>query len=153
MAIINSYPIEVPTATDLILFSDISGGNVTKNTTVQSIVDLANAVQLGYTSLVQLLTQTSTNAPVATEVYNNTGQTYTWSYVSDGVYRITSTGTPFTVNKTVVFANAGVFAPAIGANTQWSLISSSIIELTSLNLNSTQNELITNGSFEVKIYS
>ena len=30
-----------------------------------------------YTSLVQLLTQSATNAPVATEVYNNTGETYT----------------------------------------------------------------------------
>ena len=34
---------------------------------------------LPYTSLVQLLTQTGTNAPVATEVYNNTGETFTWS--------------------------------------------------------------------------
>ena len=103
MAQINSYPIEVPTTTDLIPFSDVSEGNATKSATVQSIANLANAVQLGYTSLVQLLTQTGTNIPVATEVYNNTGETFTWSYVSTGVYRITSAGTPFTVNKTVVF--------------------------------------------------
>jgi hypothetical protein len=148
MAIINSYPIEVPTATDLILFSDISGGNVTKNTTVQSIVDLANAVQLGYTSLVQLLTQTSTNAPVATEVYNNTGQTYTWSYVSDGVYRITSTGTPFTVNKTVVFVNYGN-ANSVGfGNIMWQRVSDTVLEIIPGG-----NGRVVDGSFEVKIYS
>lgn len=148
MAIINSYPIEVPTATDLILFSDISGGNVTKNTTVQSIVDLANAVQLGYTSLVQLLTQTSTNAPVATEVYNNTGQTYTWSYVSDGVYRITSTGTPFTVNKTVVFVNYGN-ANSVGfGNIVWQRVSDTVLEIIPGG-----NGRVVDGSFEVKIYS
>tara|TARA_R110002096_G_scaffold417218_1_gene620803 strand:+ start:897 stop:1355 length:459 start_codon:yes stop_codon:yes gene_type:complete len=152
MAQINSYPIEVPTTTDLIPFSDVSEGNTTKSATVQSIANLANAVQLGYTSLVQLLTQTGTNAPVATEVYNNTGQTFTWSYVSTGVYRITSTGAPFTVNKTVVFANPG--APgAVGATIQWNLINSSTIELTSLNLNATTNGLITGGSFEIKIYN
>tara|TARA_B110000208_G_C11604283_1_gene371230 strand:+ start:49 stop:507 length:459 start_codon:yes stop_codon:yes gene_type:complete len=152
MAQINSYPIEVPTTTDLIPFSDVSEGNTTKSATVQSIANLANAVQLGYTSLVQLLTQTGTNAPVATEVYNNTGETFTWSYVSSGVYRITSTGTPFTVNKTVVFANPG--APgAVGATIQWNLINSSTIELTSLNLNATTNGLITGGSFEIKIYN
>ena len=148
MAIINSYPIEVPTTTDLILFSDISGGNVTKNTTVQSIIDLANAVQLGYTSLVQLLTQTSTNAPVATEVYNNTGQTYTWSYVSDGVYRITSTGTPFTVNKTVVFVNYGN-ANSVGfGNIMWQRVSDTVLEIIPGG-----NGRVVDGSFEVKIYS
>ena len=145
MAQINSYPIEVPATTDLIPFSDVSKGNVTKSATVQSIANLANAVQLGYTSLVQLLTQTGTAAPVATEVYNNTSQTFTWSYVSAGVYRITSTGTPFTVNKTVVFintgsTNSGMFEP------RWSRISDTVIEIVSSNL-------WTNGSFEVKIYN
>ena len=147
MSQINSYPIEVPTATDLIVFSDVSNGNVTKSATVQSIANLANAVQLGYTSLVQLLTQTGTAAPVATEVYNNTGQTFTWSYVSAGVYRITSTGTPFTVNKTVVFINTGstnngVFEP------RWSRISDTVIEIVS-----SSDNLCTNGSFEIKIYN
>ena len=147
MAQINSYPIEVPATTDLIPFSDVSKGNVTKSATVQSIANLANAVQLGYTSLVQLLTQTGTAAPVATEVYNNTGQTFTWSYVSQGVYRITSTNTPFTVNKTVVFINTGsinngVFEP------RWSRISDTVVEIVS-----SSDYLCTNGSFEIKIYN
>lgn len=148
MAQINSYPIEVPTTTDLIPFSDVSEGNATKSATVQSIANLANAVQLGYTSLVQLLTQTGTNTPVATEVYNNTGETFTWSYVSTGVYRITSAGTPFTVNKTVVFLNAGSDTsnqPPI----EWSRVGDNIIEV----ISSGVNGRLTNGSFEVKIYN
>ena len=52
MAQINSYPIEVPTTTDLIPFSDVSEGNTTKSATVQSIANLANAVQLGTNGLI-----------------------------------------------------------------------------------------------------
>jgi hypothetical protein len=155
MAEISSYPLKTPKSGDLIMFSETYDanaenpvvGNPTKSATVQSIANLANAVQLGYTSLVQLLTQTSTNAPVATEVYNNTGDTFTWSYVSTGVYRITSTGTPFTVNKTIVFLNPG----ATGVNffePLWNRISDAIIEVRVGN-----DGDITGGSFEVKIYN
>ena len=151
MATTSTYPIVTPKVEDLIVgtqtytAADPVLDNPTRNFTVQSIASLANAVQLGYTSLVQLLTQTGTNAPVATEVYNNTGETFTWSYVSTGVYRITSTGTPFAVNKTVVFINTGstnsnMFEP------RWSRISDTVIEIVSSNL-------WTNGSFEVKIYN
>ena len=98
MAQINSYPIEVPATTDLIPFSDVSKGNVTKSATVQSIANLANAVQLGYTSLVQLLTQTGTNAFTVnkTVVFINTGSTDNgvfeprWSRISDTVIEIVS---------------------------------------------------------------
>ena len=147
MAQINSYPIEVPTTTDLIPFSDVSEGNTTKSATVQSIANLANAAQLGYTSLVQLLTQTGTAAPVTTEVYNNTGETFTWSYVSNGVYRITGTGSPFTVNKTVVLINKGSSSPGFSSPT-WNRISDTIIEV-----KTPGDGTVTNGSFEVKIYN
>ena len=99
-----------------------------------------------YTSLVQLLTQSATNAPVATEVYNNTGETYTWSYVSSGVYRVTATGNPFTINKTVVFLNNGSTVTN-GLEPRWNRISNTIIDIF------TPNESMTKGSFEVKIYS
>jgi hypothetical protein len=138
MAIINNYPEDIPNVDDLLLGTKVSTlGNSTKNFTVSSIIDLSNA----YKSLVQLLTQTGTDAPVATEVYNNTGETYTWSYVSAGTYRITSAGTPFTVDKTIVFMNKG----SLEGNTSWDRISNNVIEVTGLD--------ITNGSFEVKIYN
>ena len=148
------------TVQSIIDLASSSGGSVTSLTTsgtsgastlAAGVLNIPNyttaASSLPYTSLVQLLTQTSTNAPVATEVYNNTGETYTWSYVSAGVYRITATGTPFTVNKTVVFINTGstnngVFEP------RWSRISDTVIDITS-----GSDNLCTNGSFEIKIYN
>ena len=155
MANISSYPYKKPKASDLILFSetyDINElnpvtGNPTKSASIGSIVTMVNAVNLGYTSLVQLLNQTGTNAPVATEVYNNTGETFTWSYVSQGTYRITSIGTPFTVNKTVVFLNTGQTGSQ-NLEPLWNRVSDAIIEVRVGN-----NGSITGGSFEIKIYS
>jgi hypothetical protein len=146
---ISSFPTAIPDGDDLILGSqtDVAGTPHTKNFTVQSIADRTPALSLGYTSLVQLLTQTSTNAPVATEVYNNTGQTFTWSYVSNGIYRITATGTPFAIGKTVVLLNSGNNGSGVWYDPRWSRISDTIIEVTS-----TDNS-ITNGSFEIKIYN
>ena len=153
MAITSTYPIITPKLGDLIVgtqtytAADPVLDNPTRNFTVQSIADLANAVQLGYTSLVQLLTQTGTAAPVATEVYNNTGETYTWSYIGQGTYRITGTGSPFAVNKTVVFLNTGQTGSSF-LEPLWERISDAIIEVRVGN-----NGSITNGSFEVKIYN
>lgn len=148
MSNISSFPTAIPDGDDLILGSqiDVAGIPSTKNFTVQSIVNKTPALSLGYTSLVQLLTQTSTNAPIATEVYNNTGQTFTWSYVSTGVYRITSTGTPFTDNKTVVFVNVGYSNN--NSVTAWRKINTNVIEVVT-----TFNTKFVNGSFEVKIYN
>ena len=149
MSNISSFPTAIPDGDDLILGSqtDVAGTPHKKNFTVQSIADRTPALSLGYTSLVQLLTQTSTNAPVATEVYNNTGQTFTWSYVSQGVYRITATGTPFAIGKTVVLLNSGNNGSNVWYDPRWSRISDTIIEVTS------GDNSITNGSFEIKIYN
>ena len=146
MANISSYPTATPVSGDLILGTQLSATSVnkTRNFTAGSVTSAG----LGYTSLVQLLTQTGTNAPVATEVYNNTGQTFTWSYVSAGVYRITSAGTPFTVGKTIVFLNPGANVSPTISPLQWSRISDTIIEITAGQVPS-----ITNGSFEVRIYA
>jgi len=146
---ISSFPTAIPDGDDLILGSqtDVAGTPHTKNFTVQSIVNKTPALSLGYTSLVQLLTQTGAAAPVATEVYNNTGQTFTWSYVSNGIYRITATGTPFAIGKTVVLLNSGNNGSGVWYDPRWSRISDTIIEVTS-----TDNS-ITNGSFEIKIYN
>ena len=153
MAITSTYPIILPKPSDLIVGTQTYTSanpvldNPTRNFTVQSLVNLANAVQLGYTSLVQLLNQTGTNAPIATEVYNNTGETYTWSYIGQGTYRITGAGSSFAVNKTVVFLNTGETGSAF-LEPLWERISDAIIEV-----RVGTNGSITNGSFEVKIYN
>ena len=158
MAEISSYPIIAPKAQDVLVGTEtyVAGisevtGNPTRGFTVQSIVDKVPSIQLGYTSLVQLITVTTSNLnPVATEVYNNTGQTYNWTYVAGagpGVYRINATGAPFTVNKTVVFLNTGSNSSS-SIEPLWERISDSIIEV-----RVESNNSITKGSFEIKIYN
>jgi len=53
---------------------------------------------------VALLTQTGTNAPVATVLKNTLGGTVVWTYDSVGQYHGTL-ASAFTLNKTVVFHN------------------------------------------------
>ena len=55
-----------------------------------------------YKTYQALLTQTSTNAPVATVYTNGMGATMTWAYVSPGIYTVTAGSAVFTANKTIV---------------------------------------------------
>jgi len=150
MADISSFPTAIPDGDDLILGSqiDVAGTPHTKNFTVQSIADKTPALSLGYTSLVQLVTQASTAAPVAVEVYNNTGETFIWSRVSDGIYRITSSGTLFTANKTLFNGNNGNASDLISNNINWLRVSDTIVEIRT----SGDNRLV-DGAFEIKIYN
>lgn len=64
----------------------------------------SGASYLVYTAL---LTQTGTDAPVATVLENTLGGTVVWSYNDVGKYIGTLSGA-FTGNKTVVFCNLGI---------------------------------------------
>lgn len=101
-----------------------------------------------YTSLVQLLNQTGSNAPVPTEVYNDTGETFIWSRVSDGIYRITSSDTLFTANKTLFNGNNGDANDLIFNTPNWLRVSDTIVEIRT----SGDNRLV-DGAFEIKIYN
>lgn len=67
----------------------------------QPIIDASNQ---GFTVYTALLTQTSTNAPVATVLQNTTGSTLTWARTNVGEYTLTasSPGSIFVVAKTVI---------------------------------------------------
>jgi hypothetical protein len=149
MARISVYPLDTSiSADDSLVGTDAEDSNITKNFSVGDLkAFISNGSTLPYTSLVQLLNQTGTNAPVATEVYNNTGQTFTWSYVGIGIYRVTSTGASFTVDKTIVFLNNG----SVGSSffePRWNRINDTTIEV----VNGSNSSMV-NGSFEVKIYN
>jgi hypothetical protein len=148
MSNISSFPTAIPDGDDLILGSQIDAAGIpsTKNFTVQSIVDKVPALSLGYTSLVQLVTQAGAVAPVAVDVYNDTGQTYTWTRVSNGLYKITSTGTPFVASKTVVFLNAG--SSRLSLPIYWERTSTNTIELYTYDDGGVEN-----APFEIKIYN
>lgn len=61
---------------------------------------------LGYRSYTALLTQTGTDAPVATVLENTIGD-IVWTRDSDGLYKGSSNGL-FTINKTALFINNSV---------------------------------------------
>jgi|TARA_X000001382_G_scaffold32228_3_gene21112 hypothetical protein len=147
MAIISSYPTIIPTASDLVVITDMSEvKKPTKTATVGSIAGIAN-ISAAYTVYTALLTQTGTNAPVATLLQNNTGATFTWARTGSGTYTITASSNAFTSNKTIVFYNLGEYATFSIAQ-PWTRTSDTVITI-SLG----GDGRITNGSFEIRIYS
>ena len=151
MAIINSYPAGTPTTSDLILGVDTSNSkNTTKTFTAGDIASLASG-STAYNSYVALLTQASTNAPVATILSNNLTATLTWARTGIGVYTLTANAAIFTANKTIVFLNAGSGIPLISAERTSDTVLTVKTFLPS-SAAATDN-VITNGAFEVRIYS
>ena len=147
MARIIAYQQATPATDDLLLgtqktTSGTNKTNPTKNFTVDSVVQAG----LGYTVYTALVTQTGTNAPVATILKNNTGYTYTWARTAPGTYTITASGNAFTSNKTIVFYNLGEYAFSVGQ--PWTRTSDTVVTISL-----SGDGRITNGSFEIRIYS
>ena len=151
MAIINSYAAGTPTTSDLILGVDTSNSkNTTKTFTAGDIASLASG-STAYNSYVALLTQASTNAPVATILSNNLTATLTWARTGIGVYTLTANAAIFTANKTIVFLNAGSGILLISAERT----SDTVLTVKTFVPSSAAatDNVITNGAFEVRIYS
>ena len=151
MAIINSYAAGTPTTSDLILGVDTSNSkNTTKTFTAGDIASLASG-STAYDSYVALLTQASTNAPVATILSNNLTATLTWARTGIGVYTLTANAAIFTANKTIVFLNAGSGILLISAERT----SDTVLTVKTFVPSSAAatDNVITNGAFEVRIYS
>lgn len=68
-----------------------------------------NLYQRPYKVYTALLTQTGTNAPVATVLENTLGGTVTFERAGVGNYNAVSVGNLFTLDKTVVFNSSGQF--------------------------------------------
>ena len=91
MANLTAYGTGTPKASDLLLGTktatpNTNEKNITQNFTVSGVAAFANSYSLGYTVYTALLTQTGTNAPVATVLQNTTGGTIAWSYSNVGIY-------------------------------------------------------------------
>lgn len=159
MAIITTYPLEVPDTGDYLMGSKIttvgSQINPTKNFTVQSVVDAG----VGYTVYTAVISQTGTSAPtVNKELKNNTGATFTWSRFNPGVYRIQASAPIFDQAniKTIVFLNQGsISVTADPVFISYGVQSNTLIEIntwsaTTLNLADTGLQL---APIEIRIYS
>ena len=101
-----------------------------------------------------LLSQTGTNAPIATVLENTLGGTVVWSYASTGVYVANLTGA-FTINKTIVFtSNAAYPVTPPHQFTGGVRSNSDSIQITSKNGSGTlTNDLISNMSLEIRVYN
>ena len=151
MAIINSYPTVTPENADLVILTDTSTTpNSTKTATVGSISTLVNK---GFTSYVAKITQSSTNAPVATVINNDTGLTPTWSRSTTGDYRLSgllaSANTHFTQVTGGDSSSAATATTLIVKN-----VTPSDIQIVNLKLVDGQPaDGVTLGFIEVKKYS
>tara|TARA_R110002124_G_scaffold5324_3_gene33353 strand:+ start:52 stop:513 length:462 start_codon:yes stop_codon:yes gene_type:complete len=92
MSTILQYPLNTPAISDTILGTKLplidTGDPITSNFSVGDIIALASSISLGYTSYVATFRQELTSDPVATELSNTTGLTFTWTRDSIGVYKI-----------------------------------------------------------------
>jgi len=150
MAIINSYPTVTPSGDDLVLIVDTSvEGNPTKTATASSIASLDGSGISGKTAYIASFDQTSTDDPVATEIFNNTGATFTWTRTGLGQYQITASSPVFTADKTFYnIQGSGKSAPG------------QIIQPTSLTTSVASYRQVTSGSYsdgnrgwvEIRIY-
>jgi hypothetical protein len=146
MARIIAYPQVTPVVGDCLVGTQkTTSGNQTNPTKNFTVGDVVNA-GLGYTVYTALLTQTGTAAPVATILKNNTGATLTWARTGSGTYTVTASSNAFTSNKTIVFYNLGEYNFA--AQQPWVRTSDTVITIPLGG-----DGRITNGSFEIRIYS
>lgn len=98
MAKIKISDLDAAAALDGTELVEVTQDGASVQTTTQDIADLGGASYLKY---VALLTQTGTDAPVATVLENTLGGTVVWTYDSQGYYVGTLAGA-FTVNKTTL---------------------------------------------------
>ena len=156
MAIANSYPMGTPKSSDLLLGTSVPTLNTdekatTRNFSISQVGALVNSVNLGYTSYVALITQVDTSAPTAKILQNTTGATLTWARTSAGIFTVTSNTGIFTADKTIVFANPGNDNTASGdPDIIWARTSNTVLTITA---SAGVNNVLTDGSFEVRIYS
>lgn len=108
------------------------------------------STSLPYTSYVAALTQSGTSAPVAVVSQNNTGFTFTYTYVSVGRYLLTCSGTAFATAHSFVmtqnqaFSTPVLFESTTGGTTQ--------LNLFTRKTDGTSVDGSLNGEIEIRIY-
>ena len=120
---------------------------ITYNLKVDSTGKVFEDIATSFYSYTALISQTGTSAPTATVLANNgiTGL-LTWSRNSGGDYSLTSSATPFTSGKTIVFVNGG--SAENNHDIAWQRISDSEIKILTHN----GDDKLTNGSLEIRVY-
>jgi hypothetical protein len=103
-----------------------------------------------YYTYTALISQTGTSPiTIVSELNNNIPNigTLNLARTSSGEYTITSTGTPFTANKTIVFINGG--SAENNHDIAWEAVSTSQIKILTHN----SDDKLTNASLEIRVYA
>jgi hypothetical protein len=162
MANISTYPIGTPAQGDLIpgtqKYTNANGKteNLTRNFTVANIAAFANSYSLGYTVYTALITQTGTDAPVATVLQNTTGGTIVWTRNSTGRYLATISGATYTANKTAILLTSGSASATDGRFLKVEDSGNTTVQAFynfDTSANTAQDGIIAGSMIEIRIYS
>ena len=162
MANISTYPIGTPAQGDLIpgtqKYTNANGKteNLTRNFTVANIAAFANSYSLGYTVYTTLITQTGTDAPVATVLQNTTGGTIVWTRNSTGRYLATISGATYTANKTAILLTSGSASATDGRFLKVEDSGNTTVQAFynfDTSANTAQDGIVTGAMIEIRIYS
>ena len=116
---------------------------------VYTMQDIKDSATPGYKVYAAILSQTGTNAPVVTELKNNTGATFTWTRFATGQYRAQTNISVFTANKTVgIFTNG----QTIQLNTVAKRLSDTFYQLETAIGSSLVDDFLSNAYLEILIY-
>lgn len=141
----------------------VNGGDITLGgtgriqgiDTVSASTDAASKAyvdsQVGYSTYVARVTQSGTNAPVATVISNNTGLTFTWARINTGSYTV-SPSSAFVINKTWIQMTGGDLSSGV---TSVSIKDISTTTATAVNVNLVNGNVadeITAAFVEIRIY-
>lgn len=128
-----------------------------KREVINEIADFLEALSLGqvpglgllYKSYTAIINQTGTNAPIATELFNNTGADFVYSRDSAGVYDAILSVPVLTEGKTIIFLGSS-YTPTLFYGFYYTFNNSFQFYQTDLDGATTDN--ILNLSIEVRIY-
>jgi hypothetical protein len=116
---------------------------------VYTMQDIKDSAGPGYKIYAAILSQAGTNAPVVTELKNNTGATFTWTRFATGQYRAQTNISVFTANKTVgIFTNG----QTIQLNTVAERLSDTFYQLETAIGSSLVDDFLSNAYLEILIY-
>lgn len=139
---IKDYTLSSANAGDKITVSDATTG-ATKNVTVESLVSFT-----GLSTYKSFLSQASAAAPTAVEFDTNT-ITGTWSYISAGVYRFTSTGS-FTSD----YISFNFTTPTDQEYTfEATKVSANIIQIITYLNGTPADDILANQYFDIQVYT
>tara|TARA_Y100000385_G_scaffold59472_1_gene57556 strand:- start:939 stop:1376 length:438 start_codon:yes stop_codon:yes gene_type:complete len=99
---------KISTLTELTTLTDdceIVINDSTPDTKKITVENLKAGLGVNYKEIVLLVSQSGTDAPTVTEVFNNSGATITPSRLAEGVYLLSLSTTILDATKTIILAN------------------------------------------------